>query len=106
MWFRLLLALSLGVMMGWWPYPRDCGFQLCSYLAAVGTVVMAGMWAASASWRVRHGLAHTLALILVFYGLILVGSELLPRTGYAIKSATWGCPDSAAAPAIVLSSGF
>jgi hypothetical protein len=104
MWFRVVLGLSLGITMGWWPYPRACGIQLFSYLAAVATVVVAGMWAASASWRVRSGLAHALALVLVFYGLLLATSELLPRTGYAIESATWSCPDAGPGPAIVLSS--
>jgi hypothetical protein len=103
MWIRLFLALSLGVMMGWWPYARACGLPLAGYLAAVGTVIMAGTWAASASWAHRSGLAHTIALILVFYGMLLAGSELLPRTGYAVNQASWSC-DDVSAPALVFSS--
>jgi hypothetical protein len=95
MWVRVLLALSLGMMMGWWPYARVCGFPLFGYLGAVTTVIMAGSWAAAASWRIRSGLAHVISLILVMYGIILSGSEVLPRTGYAVDHATWQCKDAA-----------
>jgi hypothetical protein len=105
MWMRVVLGLSLGVTMGWWPYPRACGVPLFSYLAAVSTVIVAGLWAGSASWRVRSGLAHTIAMVLVFYGLLMAGSELLPRTGYAVERATWACDDGGPGPSLVLSSG-
>ena len=93
MWFRVALALSLAVTMGWWPYDRSCGFPLLGYLSAVTTVIVAGIWAAMASWRVRSGLAHTIALILVLFGFVLAGSELLTRNGYAVDRATWQCED-------------
>ncbi|MFL5545958.1 MAG: hypothetical protein ACJ8AQ_00250, partial [Gemmatimonadales bacterium] len=87
------LALSLAVTMGSWPYDRSCGFPLLGYLSAVTTVIVAGMWAATASWKVRSGLAHTIALILVLFGFVLAGSELLTRNGYAVDRATWQCED-------------
>jgi len=93
MWFRVALALSLAVTMGWWPYNRSCGFPLLGYLSAVTTVIVAGLWAAMASWKVRSGLAHTIALILVLFGFVLAGSELLTRNGYAVDRATWQCED-------------
>ena len=93
MWFRVALALSLAVTMGWWPYNRSCGFPLLGYLSAVTTVIVAGIWAAMASWKVRSGLAHTIALILVLFGFVLAGSELLTRNGYAVDRATWQCED-------------
>jgi len=93
MWFRVVLALSLAVTMGWWPYNRACGFPLLGYLSAVTTVIVAGMWAATASWKVRSGLAHTIALVLVLFGFVLAGSELLTRNGYAVDRATWQCED-------------
>jgi len=105
MWFRVALALSLAVTMGWWPYNRSCGFPLLGYLSAVTTVIVAGMWAATASWKVRSGLAHTIALILVLFGFVLAGSELLTRNGYAVDRATWQCETSDSAPSLVLSSG-
>jgi hypothetical protein len=48
-------------------------------------------------------LVHLLALILVLYGVMLGGAELLPRTGYAVDQANWVCEDSGSAPAFVLS---
>ncbi len=95
-WIRLLLALSLGVMMAAWPYLRSCGLPLVGYLAAVGTVVWAGGWAAVAAWRSRLALAHMLSLVVVLYGLILSLAEFLPRTGYATHHATWQCAESTA----------
>jgi hypothetical protein len=80
-------------MMAGWPYLRTCGFPLFGYLGAVVTVIMAGGWAAVASWRYRSALAHVVSLILVFYGMTLVVAELLPRTGYAVDQATWQCED-------------
>jgi hypothetical protein len=103
MWIRVVLGLSLAVMMGWWPYSRTCGLPLFGYMAAVSTVMFAGAWAGSASWRVRNGLAHTIALVLLLYGMLLGASELLPRTGYAVEHATWTCRDTGSAPSIVLS---
>jgi hypothetical protein len=94
MWFRVALALSLAVTMGGWPYNRSCGFPLLGYLSAVATVIVAGIWAATASWKVRSGLAHTIALILVLFGFVLAGSELLTRNGYAVDRATWQCEDA------------
>jgi hypothetical protein len=88
---RLVLSLALGAMIAWWPYPRGCGLPLVGYLGAVLTVVVGGGWAAASSWKYRASLAHILSIILMFYGLMLVAAELLPRTGYAVDHATWQC---------------
>jgi hypothetical protein len=93
-WFRLLLALAFGVMMASWPYQRACGLPLLGYLTAVTVVVWSGALAATAAWRYRVALAHILSLILVLYGLMLAMAEVLPRTGYAMKNATWQCGEA------------
>jgi hypothetical protein len=93
-WARVLLGLALGVMMGAWPYLTTCGLPLAGYLGAVVTVILSGAWAASAAWRYRAGFAHVVSLIIMFYGILLAGSELLPRTGYAVDRATWGCEEA------------
>jgi hypothetical protein len=93
-WIRLILALSLGMMMAGWPYLRSCGLPLLGYLAAVGTVMWAGAWAAMAAWRSRSALAHVLSLAVILYGLLLSLAEFLPRTGYATHHATWQCAES------------
>jgi hypothetical protein len=90
-WLRLLLALAFGVTMASWPYQRGCGLPLLGYLTAVTVVVWSGALAATAAWRYRVALAHVLSLILILYGLLLAMAEVLPRTGYAMKHATWQC---------------
>jgi hypothetical protein len=93
-WFRLLLALSLGITMAGWPYLRSCGLPLLGYLASVFTVLLAGCWAAKAAWRYRLALAHVLSLLVILYGLTLTVAELLPRTGYAMQHASWQCAEA------------
>jgi hypothetical protein len=104
-WLRLGLALSLGIMMALWPYPRNCGLPLAGYLGAVACVLWAGGWAARASWRYRIALAHVLSLTVFLYGFTLTIAELLPRTGYALKPATWSCEAAGSAPALVFTQG-
>jgi hypothetical protein len=103
LWIRVLLGLTLAVTMGWWPYSRECGLPLFSYLAAVIVVLLAGLWSATASWRARSALGHMISLTVIFYGALLTASELLPRTGYAVQRATWNCDDHTEAPSVVLS---
>jgi hypothetical protein len=90
-WVRVLLGLGLGIMMVGWPYSTACGLPLLWYASAIVTVSLAGVWAATAAWRFRSGLAHIIALILVLYGIALGAAEVLPRTGYAVDRATWVC---------------
>jgi hypothetical protein len=90
-WARVVLALTLAITLVWWPYLHSCGFPLFGYLGAVATVIWAGAWAAVSAWKRRIGLAHTVSLIVVLYGIVLGVAELLPRTGYAVDQATWRC---------------
>lgn len=94
-WARVVLSLALGTMMAWWPYSRSCGFPLMGYLGAIATVIVAGGWAAVGAWKHRTSLAHVVSLIVMLYGIMLGGAELLPRTGYAVDQATWQCGDAA-----------
>ena len=91
-WVRLILGLAVGIGITQWPYERGCGLLLFGYLAAVGGVIVAGLWSAVSSWRTRSALAHTLSLGLVCWGGILGAREVLPRVGYARSSAAWFCP--------------
>jgi hypothetical protein len=79
-----------------WPYFRECGLPLFGYLGALAAVLLAGGWIAVTAWQLRNGVAHILALILLFWGLMLTADQLLSRTGYAAAPATWMCdaPDS------------
>ena len=91
LWARVLLGVVLGAVMTQWPYSRDCGFPLLGYLAAVSTVALAGGWLSFATWTHRSPVAHVIALILVFWGIVLFAEQLLPRIGYAADQAAWTC---------------
>ena len=91
-WTQVILGGLLAVGMTQWPYSHGCGIKLFFYLGAAGLVVIAGLWGALSSWRRRMGLAHTLALLVVLSGMLLVAREVLPRVGYAREASTWMCP--------------
>lgn len=91
LWARVLLAVALGGLMTQWPYAHRCDWPLLGYLGAVATVLLAGGWAAFASWKLRSGAAHLLALVLFFWGLVLAAEQVLPRIGYAVDRADWRC---------------
>jgi hypothetical protein len=92
---RLMLAVALGLAMLFWPYSARCGPGLFAFLFASGMVVVGGVWSAVWTWRHRSAQAHVLSLLLVVWGLVLAGLEILPRTGYAAPDAqhpaTWMC---------------
>jgi hypothetical protein len=90
-WFRVLLGLALAVGITQWPYPNACGLNLAVYLGAIATVAVAGLWSSITSWQRRLGLAHTLSLLVLLWGLILAARETLPRLGYAKQARTWTC---------------
>ena len=80
---RLLLVVALGVGLVFWPYPRDCGQGLFTFIAAEAVFVAGGLWIATYTWR--HGMprTHILALLVALSGLALIAAEVLPRNGYA-----------------------
>jgi hypothetical protein len=92
---RLTLAVALGVGIIFWPYAARCGLGLAGYLGAVSAVVVSGVWSAVWTWRHRAARAHLLSLLLVLWGLVLAGIDVLPRTGYAVPTEThpagWRC---------------
>jgi hypothetical protein len=92
---RLVLAVILGLAMLFWPYSVRCGPGLFAYLFASTMVGVAGVWSAVWTWRHRAAQAHVLSLLLVVWGLVLAGLEVLPRVGYSFPTvshpATWMC---------------
>ncbi len=90
-WIRLILAGLLGIGMTQWPYTHGCGVPLYGYLGAVGVVIVASFWSLVSSWKSRSGLAHTLSIVLLFWGSALAAREILPRIGYARHPAVWAC---------------
>ena len=91
LWARLLLGVTFGAVMTQWPYPHGCDLPLAAYLSAVGMVIITGAWIAFSSWRLRSGLPHALALMLLFWGIVLTAEQALPRVGYAAEQAVWRC---------------
>jgi hypothetical protein len=91
-WLRVLLAVVLAGAMTQWPYGNRCGIPLFLYLGSAGVVALAGLWSGVTSWRRRLGLAHTISLLVMLWGLILGAAVVLPRTGYAKTALTWFCP--------------
>lgn len=92
---RLLIALALGVAVGFWPYDSRCGAGLAYYLAAVGVTGIAGLWSAVSSWRLHWGVGHVLSLLVFGWATVLAAREVLPKVGYAVASdahpAAWSC---------------
>jgi hypothetical protein len=92
---RVGLAVALGIGMMFWPYDAKCGAGLSLYLGAVVAVLVSSTWSAIWSWRHRAARLHTLSLLLLTWGLILGGLEVLPKVGYAkptlLHPATWAC---------------
>lgn len=92
---RLVLSVLLAVGIIFWPYASRCGIGLAAYLGAVTVVIGSGVWSAIWTFRHRTGRAHTLSLLLILWGLLLAGMEVLPRMGYAVPTAqhptSWSC---------------
>lgn len=94
LWARVALGATLGGLITQWPYPHGCGWPLAGYLGGVAMVVLAGVWIAVVSWKLRSGAAHALAFLLLFWGIVLVAERVLPRVGYAAERASWVCQAS------------
>lgn len=80
---RLLLVFALFAALAVWPYERACGLGLFEYLGVELVTIVGGLWVALTTWRYRLPKMHTVSLLIVLTGLILVAVEILPRIGYA-----------------------
>ena len=80
---RLILVFALFAALAVWPYERECGMGLFEYLGVEAVIIVGGLWVALTTWRAHLPKMHTLALLIVLTGLILMAVEILPRIGYA-----------------------
>jgi hypothetical protein len=80
---RLILVFALFGALAVWPYANECGWGLFGYVGAQAVIVAGGLWVAFTTWRARLPKMHTLSLIIILVGLVLIAAEVLPRTGYA-----------------------
>ena len=90
-WARVGLGLLLAGVVHQWPYGFECGLSLAFYMGALAAVILGGTWAAVWSWRMRMGIAHIVALLVIAWGLGLTAERVLPRAGYAAEHASWRC---------------
>ena len=90
-WLRTAAASGLGAAVLYWPYAHECGWLLHLYLGVIAAVLVSGAWASVTAWRARVAVAHVLALIVMFWGIVLAAEQLLPRIGYAAVGAAWRC---------------
>lgn len=90
-WMRTSAAAGLGTAVIYWPYAHDCGWLLHLYLGVVGAVLVTGCWASWNAWRLRAAVAHVIALVVVYWGILLAAEQVLPRIGYAAVEASWRC---------------
>jgi hypothetical protein len=91
---RLVPVLALSGGLAYWPYLTRCGLDLAGYLAAIGAVVLGGLWIATTTWRARTPILHALSLLIVAWGAAMAAREVLPRIGYARPDAgrvAWRC---------------
>jgi len=91
-WMRVGLGLALAIGMLVWPYSHACGLKLVFYLIGATAVTVAGVWSALTSWKRRLGIAHTLSIILIIWGLGLADRQLLPRL-YGKTPVPFFCPE-------------
>ena len=91
-WLKVILAAVAAGAMTRWPYAHACGMGLFLYLGATGVIALAGVTSAISTWKRRMGLAHTVSLLVMLWGLGLSAAVVLPRIGYAKTAATWFCP--------------
>ena len=99
---RLILVFALFGALAIWPYAKDCGAGWFGYVGAEAVIVAGGLWVAFTTWRHRLPKMHTLSLVIILVGLVLIASDVLPRTGYASVDPKnpphlW-CPDTSAPP--------
>jgi hypothetical protein len=90
-WLRTSAAAGLGAAVLYWPYAHDCGLYLHLYLGVIAAVLVSGGWASIMAWRSHVALAHLLALVVFFWGIVLAAEQVLPRIGYAAIEAAWMC---------------
>jgi hypothetical protein len=104
---RLVLVFALFAALWFWPYAKDCGPGLFSYIGVEGVIIAGGLWVAITTWKYRLPRMHALSLLIVLVGLGLIATDVLPRTGYAAidpkhPPQTWCADEKAPAPPTAL----
>lgn len=88
---RMVLVVTLGVAINFWPYDHACSWGLIGFMSAESLIVVGGLWTVVWTWQNRLAKVHTVAMLVVAWGCILLAAQVLPRVGYAAQSARWWC---------------
>ena len=88
---RFLLVFALATAINFWPYGHACGAGLFTYLFAEVLIVVGGLWTVAWTWQHRMPRGHSVAMVMVLWGLALIAAQVLPRIGYAADAARWWC---------------
>ena len=94
---RLGLTSALAVGIIFWPYSRECGSGLFSFLGVAAVVVIGGLWSLFWTWRGRMARSHALSMVLMLWGLAVAAANVVPRTGAfglaaSAQQTHWFCP--------------
>ena len=91
-WSWVGLGALLSVAMLYWPYSRTGIWSILFYAFAVAMVIVAGVWGAQLTWKTRLGIAHTIALVVLLWGITLGAAETFPHRSCASTEAGAICP--------------
>ena len=93
---RLALVVALAFGLFRWPYPRECGPALLSFLGAELALLIGSVWVTATTWRHRLPRLHALSVAMVVVSVALLAKEIIPRSGYVTmtdgSAASWACP--------------
>ena len=80
---RLFVALgvALGAAMPYWPYTTAGPWSLGLYVTAVVLVIVTGIWGSKLTWDARLARAHSIAIVTVMWGMLLIATVILKRMG-------------------------
>jgi len=96
-WARLILVATLTLALFSWPYGRDCGFPLASFLISNAMAIVGGMSLSARTWRDRMVLPFIGSMVCVIVAWTVIALYTLPRLGYAPLGGLtpgWSCASS------------
>ena len=83
---RLFVALAVvqSIAMPYWPYRIDSSWSLGFYLTAVVILIVTGIWGAKLTWDARLARSHSISIVTIIWGLVLVAGVVLPKMGLPV----------------------
>jgi hypothetical protein len=83
---RLFVALAVvqSIAMPYWPYRTDSSWSLGFYLTAVVILIVTGIWGSKLTWDSRLARSHSISIVTIIWGLVLVAGVVLPKMGLPV----------------------